>query len=314
MSDTQLVATFPLGGSLTAPVKYTAVRSIKERAGLDGPVFKLFSSEETANTLNRGLKKWDGYSLVLYRDDMVTAIHSGNNGDYSVLPMGDLLSELRNGLEESFGYDSVNFISGYSDAEITIANLEISSRACEKPFEQAVKSIGYDPSNTRIMLRFSSSDVALSGANIVPMLKVNNEVMQIGNRLSVTHKHNHTVENDFSKNVSLTFSLFKEAGERIANMQQQKIKHPIGCIKAVAKKLGIAKKWIVEKENSVCEMLECDGVTSESNAFELYYYLWGIVGEMRQSNASPLEIFNMQENLARSLFIDWGVFDHETDW
>ena len=313
MADTQLLATFPLNGNRTAPVKYTAVRSIRERAGLNGPAFNILGSEDTANILNTCLKEWNGYSLVLYRDDMVTAVHSGNEGDYSVLPMGDLLSELKLGLQESFGDDSVNFISGYSDDEITIASLEISSRACEKPFEKAIESIGYDSKDAKIMLRFSSSDVALSGANIVPMLKINDNLLQIGERLSVTHKNKHSVD-DFAKNVSLTFAMFKEAGERIAKMQQVQIKHPIGCIKAVAKKLGIAKKWVVEKENSVCEMLNCDGVTSESNAFELYYYLWGIIGEMKSSNATPLEIFNMQENLARSLFLDWEVFDHETDW
>lgn len=95
------------------PVRDTAYKSLLDRAKIGGTALPKLSREVLAEVLNACLKLFGAEALVLVRDEKVTAVHSGDPSDYSVLPIDTLLETLQDKLDTRFTGNQ--FEGGYSD-------------------------------------------------------------------------------------------------------------------------------------------------------------------------------------------------------
>ena len=95
------------------PVRGTAYKTLTERAKVGGTALPKLSRKDLANVLNACLPVHNSDALLLIRNEKVSAVHSGDETDYSVLPMDELLVTLEKKLGERF--PGFVFESGYTD-------------------------------------------------------------------------------------------------------------------------------------------------------------------------------------------------------
>lgn len=77
------------------PVRMTAYKSLLDRAKIGGTALPKLSREVLAEVLNECLKLYSADALLLIRDEKISAVHSGDEVDYSVLPIDELLKVLQ---------------------------------------------------------------------------------------------------------------------------------------------------------------------------------------------------------------------------
>lgn len=95
------------------PVRVTAYKSLLDRAKIGGTALPKLSREVLAEVLNECLKLYSADALLLIRDEKISAVHSGDDVDYSVLPIDELLKVLQAKLDARFSGNE--FESGYCD-------------------------------------------------------------------------------------------------------------------------------------------------------------------------------------------------------
>lgn len=103
------------------PLRDTAYKSLLDRAKVNGSALPKLSRSKLSDVLNSclALHKKDG-ALVLVRDEKVTAVHSGDEKDYSILEIDQLLAGLQSKMDERFPGNQ--FDSGYTDHALTSAS------------------------------------------------------------------------------------------------------------------------------------------------------------------------------------------------
>lgn len=77
------------------PARMTAYKSLLDRAKIGGNSLPKLHREILAEVLNSCLNLYSSDALVLVRDEKVAAVHSGDEVDYSILPIDELLRTLR---------------------------------------------------------------------------------------------------------------------------------------------------------------------------------------------------------------------------
>ena len=314
MENEGCVISLPKSEGGNIPVRYTAIRGIRDRAGINGPVFNRLNRYENADILNTALRYWGSQCLVLVRDQKVTAVHSGDAGDYSVLPQGDLFRAFREGLSEMFGEENLEFSGGFVGHELSGCDVRILHTTASRAFARAFALIGESLDGMEPCIRLRVSDIATNGANLYPILKSPDREIQVGSALKLTHKYGHGIS-DFSLNLSRVMSLYRDGADRMNALSAIPIRDPEGCIRNAARKLGLPKRYITgnPEEPGAADLLSMYGA-DKTNAFEVYYYLFSIVDMMARKGLSGREIFNMQENISRALYLDWAELDCACEW
>ena len=302
MGDTNILLSYPdRTGIKTMPIRSTAITSLKERAKLNGSALNKMPCEKRAITLNCGLEVWNELGLVLIRDEKISAIHSGDDADYSVLPMDMLLTSLQKELEQKYaGYKLQSIEVGH---EMTIATIELPDILLEE-FNKKLKAKGRKQIIGKAILKFASSDVGVCGANLYPYIKVDSSFVRVGKMLQVRHKNRASVE-DFENNIQNLFTIFKESN--LLNLLDYKVQNPYGCFLAIAKKCGLPKKASLDaaEDFEAFRPVECF-------AYDVYMGLWEI---MRYINAeNEHQRLNIEENISRAMNIDYASYDHAFEW
>ena len=67
------------------PVRETAYKSLLDRAKIGGTALPKLGRDVLANVLNACLQLFPAEALLLIRDEKVSAVHSGDSVDYSIL-------------------------------------------------------------------------------------------------------------------------------------------------------------------------------------------------------------------------------------
>ena len=99
------------------PLRSTAYKTLLDRAKIGGTALPKLSRKQLASVLNACLAVHNNEALLLIREEKVSAAHSGDEKDYSVLPMDELLTALEQKMDARFpGY---HFESGYRDHSFT---------------------------------------------------------------------------------------------------------------------------------------------------------------------------------------------------
>ena len=288
------------------PLRDTAFKSLTDRAKISGSVLPKLKKEELANVLNCCLEKHSAAALLLIRDEKVAAIHSGDEKDYSVLAVNELLDSVVENLEKRFpGYQ---FDGGYADHNLISASWSLPDQREELlgTYKKLLDSQGKGAIAAKIMpgVRFCTSDTGMASAKIAALLSGLTHPIHIGGMLSVEHRGQTKIE-DFNKNLDLMFAQFGDAIAMLEKLATIYLDYPVNAMTAVCKKLSMPKKAAME----AIAMFEGSMGSASITAHDVFMALQEIIFILRKEGTPEGKLPVIEENLARALSIKWNDYD-----
>ena len=289
------------------PVRGTAFKSLADRAKISGSSLPKLPKSDLASVLNKCLPLHSAEALLLIRDEKVSATHSGDEKDYSVLAIDSLLESLYMKLDERFpGY---SFDSGYTDHGITSASWTLPNQREELlgAYQKVLEAQGKTAMAKKLMpgIRFCTSDTGLASAKVAALLLGLQYPIHIGGMMAVEHRRQTKVE-DFAKTLDGIFAKFGDAIAALEKLTNVYLTHPVNAMTAICKKLSMPKKAAMEAIAMFEGSLGSENVT----AHDVFMALQEIIFILRTSEGvSDGKLLVIEENLARALTLRWQDFD-----
>ena len=290
------------------PVRETAYKGLLDRAKISGSALAKLDRKDLADVLNVCLQLHQKQqALVLVRGEKVSAVHSGDEKDYSILPIDELLETLQGNLDERF--EGNEFESGYSSYSLTSAFWKLPKQKKELlgKYAKHLKAIGKACLAHKLVpgIQFTTSDTGVASAKVSALLLgVSNEPIQIGSCIAVDHRHKKTVEN-FSTSLDLLFAQFGDNIKKLEKLLDVTLLYPVNAMTRVCKELVMPKKEAVE----AIAMFESVYGDKPATAHDVFMSMQEIPYLLKLNNASEGKILTVQENMARALNLNWADFD-----
>ena len=172
------------------PVRSCALATILSRARISGHALSKVSKPVLAQILNHCVSVASGKALLRLSDEKVSAMHGGDESEYAVLEIPELFQAVTDQLETDFG--SCRFISGhYEHAMMTAIWSFPNNQELMEACEETARKHGIHAGQFVPALRFSTSDVGISGANLYPMLmeEKSGRSITLGSALCLEHSN-----------------------------------------------------------------------------------------------------------------------------
>ena len=185
------------------PVRDCAIRTILSRAGVNGDGLRKLDKATYAKVVNYCLRVAKGDALIKIADGKVSAVHGGDKHDYCILDMKAMFETTCEYLNLNFKGSVYMEGSGIYDHSIVSAMWKLGgSQELLDTYRKALDAHGMDEKILSPALRFTTSDVAASGANLYPMLLTDgpNGVISLGSPIKLAHDKGATIL-DFRKNL-----------------------------------------------------------------------------------------------------------------
>ncbi len=297
----------------TYPVRSCAIKSILERARISGHALNKVSKSIFTQILNYCMDVASGDSLIKVADDKVSAVHGGDPKDYAILEILPLVQCVRSILDLDFGGN--HFLTANFDHSIVTAIWSLDGQANElmETYRQAVAEKGVtEAMSARPGLRFTTSDVGVSAANLYPILLLggSNRIIPLGDPLKLDHKNGADLD-AFASSMDQLYACFKESIERQQQLLDVEIRYPYTTMLGVLKRIGITKKMSYEVADLFAGQ---SGVSSGCNAYQLYLAMSDVIFLAQCEGASAYRIAQLEENIARALRINWHEYDRPGDF
>lgn len=288
------------------PLRQTAWKSLLDRAKLSGSVLPKLSREKLADILNECFKLHSSDALALVRCEKVSALHSGDEADYSVLPIDELLSTVSAKLSERF--PGRVFISGYTDHALTGAEWTMPGQRDEllKTYEAMLTVRGKGAMAARLTpgIRFMTSDTGVSSAKVSAMLMGAQYPIHIGGCVEVEHRHKSTVA-DFELVMDQLFAQFTGSVAKLQKLLDIHLDYPVNAMTRVCKHLRLPKKAALEAIN----MFEMATGGASATAHDVFMALQEIPFILSTEHTPQGKLLVVEENLARALTLRWSDYD-----
>lgn len=287
------------------PLRDTAWKSLLERAKINGTALSRLSREDLAHIINTCLALFGSDALLLIRNEKVSAVHSGDTGDYSILPIDTLLSYLKEGLDERF--PGAQFEYGYTDHTTTSASFLLPGQKGDllATYAKTLEAHGKKTLADNLMpgIRFTTSDVGCSSAKISALLYGLERPFSIGSVVAVEHRWKKKPD-EFGKAVDQAFAQYGNVIARLEELENITLSYPVNAMIAVSKRLSLPKKAAVEAI-SMFEMV-C-GCTA--TAHDVFMALQEVLFLLQTEQTPQAKLLAVEETLARALVLPWGEFD-----
>ena len=288
------------------PLRETAFKGLLDRAKISGTVLPKLKKEDLAFILNACLQQHNAEALLLVRDQKVSAAHSGDERDYSILPINELLNSIGDTLQEKFAGNE--FESGYSDHSYTCAawSFPLQTEDLLGAYKKTLESMGRKALAAKIVpgIRFCTSDTGVSSAKVSALLVGMPAPVLIGGVLEVQHRLQTKVDN-FKDNLDLLFSQFGNTIKKLEKLTEIFLDHPVNAMTAVCKKLSMPKKAALE----AITMFETANGAAPATAHDVFMALQEIIFILKTEKTPEAKMLVIQENLSRALSLRWGDFD-----
>ena len=297
----------------TYPVRSCAIKSILERARISGHALNKVSKSIFTQILNYCMDVASGDSLIKVADDKVSAVHGGDPKDYAILEILPLVQCVRSILDRD--YAGNHFLTANFDHSIVTASWSLDGQANQlmETYRQAVAEKGVtEAMSARPGLRFTTSDVGVSAANLYPILLLggSNRIIPLGDPLKLDHKNGADLD-AFASSMDQLYACFKESIERQQQLLNVEIRYPYTTMLGVLKRIGITKKMSYEVADLFAGQ---SGVSSGCNAYQLYLAMSDVIFLAQCEGASAYRIAQLEENIARALRINWHEYDRPGDF
>ena len=261
------------------PVRSCALKTILERARISGNALSKVPTRVFTEILNYCMDVASGDSLIKVADEKVSAVHGGDPKDYAVLDILPLFQRVK------------DFLDTYRR-------------------EVAAKGLA-GKTNVLPALRFTTSDVGVSGANLYPILLMgkSSRIVPLGYPIKTNHKNG--VDMDyFNEQLSLLYARFREAIEEQTKLLDIDVRYPATAMLGVLKRIGAPKKASYE---ALDQFLAQHG-DIPCSAYELYLAMSEVIFISQCEGASGGRIAQLEEIVARALHVDWQEYDRPGDF
>ncbi|MBQ8299851.1 MAG: hypothetical protein IJX99_08405 [Clostridia bacterium] len=291
------------------PVRITAYKSLLDRAKIGGTALPKLSRPILASTLNACLGLYNSEALVLVRNEKVSAVHSGDEVDYSILPMDELIKTLKNKLDERFPGNE--FDKGYADHAMSSASWKMPNQKNDLigAYTKMIASLGQTKFADKIVpgIRFMTSDTGISSAKVSALLLGGQHPIHIGGCVAVDHRHGKKVE-DFEKALDQLFAQFGKSIAQLQKLLSIQLDYPVNAMTRVCKKLSMPKK-------AAAEAIAMFKMTCGPNAtaHDVFMAMQEIPYNLKIDNTPESKMLTIEENMARALTLNWKEFDLATE-
>lgn len=287
------------------PVRGCAIKSILDRAGIQGNGLRRVEKNVYARILNDCLKVANGEALIRFSAGKVSAVLSGDCNDYSILDMEEIFLHSVEYLTDNF--KGCNYLGGFYEHDMASALWELSGE--DKLLDAYRKELdlhGKNAANMKPVVRITTSDVGMGGANIFPMLVSGSEntVINLGSPIRLEHRYGHNIA-EFDQQLKQLYSKYQLATGNLIKLLHVDIMHPVNCMKGVMDKLKIPKKYQAE----AVELFVAQYGEDPCTAHDIYYGISEILYMLTCEGEDGSRITKMEEIIARALSLNWQVFD-----
>lgn len=294
-----------VGGELY-PVRSTAYKSLLDRAKIGGTALPKLDRGVLAGTLNACLKLFGSDALALIRDEKVSAVHSGDAVDYSVLPIDALLRTLQRKLDTRFPENV--FEQGYSDHFISSASWKFPKQKEDLigTYTKLLAAQGKTKIADKLVpgIRFITSDTGVASAKVSALLLGGQCPIHIGECVAVDHRHGSKIE-DFEKALDQLFAQFGDNLKKLQELLEIHLDYPVNAMTRVCKKLCMPKKAAIE----AISMFEMSYGGGPATAHDVFMAMQEIMFTMRAEKTPESKIITLEENMARALTLRWSDYD-----
>ena len=278
-----------------------------ERARISGTALNKVSREVFAQILNCCMGVASGDSLIRIADEKVSAVHGGDPKDYAVMEMLPLFEHVCDYVNRVFPGN--HFVTAHFDHLMATAiwRLDGQSDKLLDTYRREVAAKGLDPNGIVPALRFTTSDVGWSGANLYPIFLHGNSdrIIPLGYPIKTDHRSGVDLDY-FDSQLSLLYSRFCDAIEDQSKLLDIEIQYPETALLGVLKRIGAPRKASYE---ALDYFLAIHG-SSPCTAYELYMQMSDVIFSAQCDGASALRISQLEETVARALHVNWREYDH----
>lgn len=288
------------------PMRMTAYKSLLDRAKIGGTALPKLSREVLAEVLNACLKLYSADALLLIRDEKVSAVHSGDTVDYSILPVNELLEALKTKLELRFPGNE--FETGYCDHAMVSASWTMPAQKEDLlgAYTKLLDSQGKTAMASKLMpgIRFMSSDTGVASAKVSALLVGGQHSIHIGGCIAVDHRHQSKVS-DFDSALDQLFAQFGDSIAKLQKLLEVHLDYPVNAMTRICKKLSLPKKAAVE----AIAMYEMSYGGGAATAHDVFLAMQEIPFILRTEGTPESKLLVIEENMARALSLKWSDYD-----
>lgn len=293
------------------PVRSCALKTVLERARISGYALNKVSKAVFAEILNYCMGVASGDSLIKIADEKVSAVHGGDPKDYAVMEMLPLFEHVCDYINREFPGN--HFVTAHFDHSMATAIWRLDGQADKllDTYRREVAAKGLNPNGIVPALRFSTSDVGMSGANLYPIFLQSNSdrIIPLGYPIKTEHKHG--VDMDyFDKQLNLLYARFCDAIEAQTKLLNVEVRYPSTTMLGVLKKIGAPKKASYE---ALDYFIAIHGNTP-CTAYELFMQMSDVIFSAQCDGATGIRIAQLEEIIARALHVNWSDYDRPGDF
>jgi len=287
------------------PVRDCALQTILNRAGISGPTLKKLSKEVYAKVVNSCLRAAGGNVLIRVSEGKVSSVMSGDLHDYSILDMDEVFAHAAGYLKKN--YPGCTYLYGFYEHSLASAAWELSADSSFlQSYQKELLMAGKPMYDLKPVIRVSTSDVGVCGANIYPMISYDagRSLVPLGEPLYLQHKNRIRI-GQFDEQLNQIYGKYQVAVEGIQKLLKIHINHPENCMKAVMKRVGISAKY----RSEAVDLFLCQFRQTDCTAHDLYYGIAEVIYMMQCEGESGSTIAAMEEKVARTLNLKWTDYD-----
>lgn len=291
------------------PVRYTAIDSLLERARVN--CFTMSNMEEQQDALvmsldekiafiNKAFKLYSGFAQILFRDEKITSVMSGQYCHITMKSLDDGV----NALKEDF--PDLKFKTGVLSHEMFKETYNINSDELEEDILLSLQEAGINAQNVSIEINAHTSDHGKIAATFYGRIVVDDMKLLFGSPESVKHSGKKDAEL-LKAAAKKLYASFQNNQDKIKALPQINIDHPDGCLRMIAKEYRLPKKI-------ACELADTLVGKTDITAYEIYWLLNKIVILAEERGMDPIRVITLQDMVARTLNASYKKFDKEFLW
>ena len=288
------------------PVRSTAYKSLLDRAKISGSALPKLSRQRLASVLNDCLELYSSETLLLIRDEKISAAHSGDSMDYSVLPIDELLKVLTKKLDDRF--PGSMFQGGYRDHSLSSASWTMPGQKEDLlgAYAKLLASQGKTTLAAKLVpaIRFVTSDTGIASAKVSAMLEGTQHPIHIGSCIAVDHRRQSKVE-DFEAALDQLFAQFGDSVARLQKLLDIHLSYPVNTMTRICKKLSLPNKAALE----AIGMFEMAYGGGTATAHDVFMAMQEIPYILKSDHTPESKMLVVEENMARALTLRWGDYD-----
>ena len=288
------------------PLRDTAYKSLLDRAKISGTALPKLSRQKLSDVLNSCFALHKAEALLLIRDEKVSAAHSGDDRDYSVLEIDQLLDGLCAKIDERFPGNQ--FQLGYADHSITSASWTMPDQKEDllSAYQKLLETQGQSATAAKLMpgIRFSTSDTGVASAKVSALLFGLQYPIHIGGMVAVEHRRQ-SKTTDFIGSLNMLFAQFGDSVARLTKLLSIHLEHPVNAMTAVCKKLSLPKKAALE----AIAMFEMANGDTPATAHDVFMAMQEILFILKTEGTPESKLLTLQETMARALTLRWPEYD-----